>query len=72
MEKRNHNDQTPEFVADADLLGSNSNIAVKLKEFYKTLQDEPIPNKFLDLLEKLDQAEEATTNKQKENGIKYD
>lgn len=36
----------------------NAQISEKLREFYKSVQEEPIPDRFLDLLEKLDQAEE--------------
>ena len=43
-----------------DLLGSNSEIAVKLRQFYTAIQKEEIPEKFLDLLEKLDKAEQES------------
>lgn len=48
-----------------DGLGPNSDIGAKLRAYYGTVQEEPIPEKFLDLLEKLDQAEDtpATTPK---------
>jgi len=45
-----------------DLLGSNSEIAIKLRQFYTAIQDEEIPEKFLDLLEKLDKAEQENQN----------
>jgi hypothetical protein len=44
-------------------LGSNSDIGAKLRAFYGAVQDQPIPDKFLDLLEKLDQVEEAYKRK---------
>jgi hypothetical protein len=46
-----------------DGLGSNSDIGAKLRAFYGAVQDQPIPDKFLDLLEKLDQAERAGKQK---------
>jgi hypothetical protein len=46
-----------------DGLGPNSDIGAKLRAFYGAVQDQPIPDKFLDLLEKLDQVEAASKNK---------
>lgn len=46
-----------------DGLGPNSDIGAKLRAFYGAVQDQPIPDKFLELLEKLDQAERAQTRK---------
>ena len=43
-----------------DGLGPNSDIGAKLRAFYGAVQDQPIPDKFLDLLEKLDQVERAS------------
>ena len=40
-----------------DGLGPNSDIGVKLRALYGAVQDEPIPEDHLDLLEKLDEAE---------------
>ncbi|AXS40213.1 NepR family anti-sigma factor [Breoghania sp. L-A4] len=40
-------------------LDSHSQITQKLRAFYDSVQDEGIPDRFLDLLEKLDQAEKA-------------
>jgi Anti-sigma factor NepR len=36
----------------------NASISRKLREFYNALQEEGIPDRFLDLLERLEQAEE--------------
>ncbi|WP_426229432.1 NepR family anti-sigma factor [Pararhizobium sp. DWP3-4] len=36
----------------------NAQIASKLKALYNAVEQEPIPDLFLDLLEKLDQAEQ--------------
>ena len=41
------------------LLGAISGIAEKLKQFYQAAQEEPIPEKFLTLLEQLDKASVA-------------
>ena len=46
-----------------DSLGANSDIGAKLRAFYGAVQDQPIPDKFLDLLEKLDQVEQASKRK---------
>jgi hypothetical protein len=46
-----------------DGLGPNSDIGAKLRAFYGAVQDQPIPDKFLDLLEKLDQVERAGKRK---------
>jgi hypothetical protein len=35
----------------------NASISRKLREFYDAVQEEGIPDRFLDLLERLDQAE---------------
>lgn len=40
-----------------DGLGPNSDIGAKLRALYSSVQDEGIPDKFLDLLEQLDRAE---------------
>jgi hypothetical protein len=41
-------------------LGPNSDIGAKLRAYYGAVQDQPIPDRFLDLLEKLDQVEQAS------------
>jgi hypothetical protein len=46
-----------------DGLGPNSDIGAKLRAFYGSVQDQPIPDKFLDLLEKLDAVEHASRQK---------
>jgi hypothetical protein len=47
----------------AEGLGANSDIGAKLRAFYGAVQDQPIPDKFLDLLEKLDQVEQSSKRK---------
>jgi hypothetical protein len=46
-----------------DGLGSNSDIGAKLRAYYGAVQDQPIPDKFLDLLDKLDEVERAAKRK---------
>jgi hypothetical protein len=41
-----------------DGLGPNSDIGAKLRALYSSVQDEGIPDQLLDLLEKLDRAEQ--------------
>ncbi|WP_417308265.1 NepR family anti-sigma factor [Devosia sp.] len=44
--------------AEDDGLGTNSDIGNKLRALYGAVQDEGIPSNLLDLLDKLDQAEQ--------------
>jgi hypothetical protein len=43
-----------------DGLGANSDIGVRLRALYASVQEEVIPDRLLDLLEKLDQVEEQS------------
>nr|WP_237122702.1 NepR family anti-sigma factor [Pseudochrobactrum asaccharolyticum] len=43
-------------------MGANSEIGTKLRALYSSIQDETIPERFLDLLEKLDQAERKSAS----------
>jgi hypothetical protein len=45
-----------------DELGPNTEIGSKLRALYSSIQDEIIPDRFLDLLDKLDQAERSHSN----------
>ena len=42
-----------------DGLGPTSDIGAKLRAYYGAVQDQPIPDKFLELLDKLDEVERA-------------
>ena len=53
----NHRRAGPARKAGASLTDPNAQIASKLKALYNAVEQEPIPDMFLDLLEKLDQAE---------------
>jgi hypothetical protein len=44
---------------NADPLGANSEIARKLKQYYDDLVSDEIPDRFADLLSKLERAEPA-------------
>ena len=49
-----HNEMRPGSVP------ANASISRKLRDFYDTVQEEGIPDRFLDLLEKLEEAERNT------------
>ena len=49
-----------------DGLGPNSDIGNKLRALYGAVQDEGIPSKLLDLLDKLDQVEERAKTQKSE------
>lgn len=44
-------------VRASDILDPNNQIGVRLRSLYAAAQEEAIPDRFLDLLEKLDRAE---------------
>lgn len=48
-----------------DVIDPNSEIGSKLKALYSSLQDEPIPDRFLDLLDKLDESERRSADQSK-------
>ncbi|TPW26689.1 NepR family anti-sigma factor [Pararhizobium mangrovi] len=58
------NDKPDENARDSALdtphipLDPNSEIGSRLKAFYSAVQEEPIPDRFLDLLQKLDESEQ--------------
>ena len=41
----------------ADILDPNNQIGIRLRSLYAAVQEEAIPDRFLDLLEKLDRVE---------------
>ena len=51
----------PLTSADIPVPG-HDHITQKLRELYETVQDEGIPDKFLDLLERLDEAERKASD----------
>lgn len=46
-------------IMDGDSEAAQSQISQQLRQLYQSVQDEGIPDKFLDLLNKLDEAEKA-------------
>jgi hypothetical protein len=42
-----------------DILDPNNQIGIRLRSLYAAVQEEAIPDRFLDLLEKLDRAEQT-------------
>lgn len=57
-DKTKMNDLTPQG-GDEKSLGPTSDIGAKLRALYSSVQDEGIPRHLLDLLEKLDEAEQS-------------
>jgi len=51
-----------EARSSRDELGPNSEIGSKLRALYTSIQEETIPARFLDLLERLDQAERNSSS----------
>ena len=58
-DKTKMNDMTPQR-RDDDRLGPTTDIGAKLRALYSSVQDEGIPPQLLDLLEKLDEAEQTS------------
>ena len=55
--------------ANSEFSGAYAEIPKKLKAYYDSLQDEAIPDRFLDLLEKLDEAERVAKQVDSIGGI---
>ena len=56
-EKMNERASSGQNDLQAGSSGPHGSISRKLRDFYDAVQEEAIPDRFLDLLEKLDQAE---------------
>ncbi|QRM56476.1 hypothetical protein F3Y30_19495 [Sinorhizobium sp. BG8] len=56
MDNSNRNRMTPGLPGVSE--NPNSQIALRLRSFYRSIQEEDVPQRFLDLLEKLDAAEQ--------------
>ncbi|WP_455476333.1 NepR family anti-sigma factor [Bartonella sp. B17] len=50
------------FAFGEDILGVNSEIARKLRQFYIEIQEEALPVRLLELLDRLDQVEKLSLN----------
>jgi hypothetical protein len=60
MPDRHKKDKEIDMIQNEDwTVDPNSRIGRKLREYYGAVENEPIPDRFLDLLEKLDEAEKA-------------
>ncbi|WP_336293996.1 NepR family anti-sigma factor [Bartonella sp. CB169] len=57
MNDRDEKNLAHHFNFGDDLLGINSEIARKLRQFYMEIQEEALPVRLLELLEKLERAE---------------
>jgi len=61
--KREDHDGRQMISQAADILDPNNQIGVKLRSLYSAAQEEGIPDRILDLLEKLDQVERLSSAK---------
>jgi hypothetical protein len=55
--RKNEKDRQRLEMRASDILDPNSQIGVKLRSLYAAVQEEAIPHRFLDLLEKIVQAD---------------
>ena len=55
--RKNEKDRQRLEMRASDILDPNSQIGVKLRSLYAAVQEEAIPDRFLELLERLEQAE---------------
>lgn len=53
---------TSYFAVEDDLLGTNSEIGLRLRQFYMKIQEEAIPAHLLELLDKLGRVEQTSLN----------
>ncbi|WP_019222627.1 NepR family anti-sigma factor [Bartonella rattaustraliani] len=62
MNDRDEKNLTNHLSFGNDLLGINSEIGRKLRQFYTEIQEEALPRRFLELLDKLERAEQYGLN----------
>ncbi|MGF7158211.1 NepR family anti-sigma factor [Bartonella heixiaziensis] len=62
MNDRDEKNLTNHLTLGDDLLGVNSQIARKLRQFYMEIQEEALPLRLLELLDRLEQAEQFSLN----------
>jgi Anti-sigma factor NepR len=55
----------PQALSQTDINAQNDPVGSRLRDFFSAIEDEGIPDRFLDLLEKLDAAEKSNTNPRK-------
>lgn len=58
-EKPKEADENVSLYAESHIIDPNSLVSRVLRELYDSVQNEAIPDRFLDLLEKLDMAESS-------------
>ncbi|MBX3571774.1 MAG: hypothetical protein KF694_05415 [Mesorhizobium sp.] len=56
---KTQSEQRPGRAGSTDILGTNSEIGRKLRQYYDGLVSEDVPDRFAQLLQELDQAESA-------------
>lgn len=61
--KEDHEIRRKENGHAGDILDPNNQIGIRLRSLYSAVQEEVIPDRFLDLLEKLDQVERLSSEK---------
>lgn len=54
--------RSPRLRRGDDGLGPHTDIGAKLRAYFGAVQDQPIPDRMLDLLEELDRAEREGSN----------
>jgi len=59
QENPNEADENVPTYSEAPIIDPNSLVSLVLRELYDSVQNEAIPDRFLDLLEKLDMVESA-------------
>ncbi len=62
MNDRDEKNITNHCMFGDDLLGVNSEIARKLRQFYLEIQEEALPRRLLELLDRLERAEQFGLN----------
>ncbi|GAA5108474.1 NepR family anti-sigma factor [Bartonella jaculi] len=62
MNDRDEKNLTNHLTFGEDLLGVNSQIARKLRQFYMEIQEEALPLRLLELLDRLEKAEQFSLN----------
>ncbi|PST26196.1 hypothetical protein C7U60_03950 [Mesorhizobium plurifarium] len=64
MKKSSKKGDTPAGAARAGATQPHGQIASKLKALYRAVEQEPVPQHFVDLLHRLDEAEGQKTKRQ--------
>ncbi|MBB5074345.1 hypothetical protein HNQ69_001483 [Bartonella callosciuri] len=62
MNDRDEKNLTNHLTFGDNLLGANNEIARKLRQFYMEIQEEALPRRLLELLDRLERAEQLSLN----------